>query len=184
MGLIAGIIYGFTQLWRSRCDCSTSGPRTSGDDQTLILSDSAFCFALCCLHVQADTPQVGVGWPRQNTQKETISSPGFLAHLPGLIKVHWTWLDPSFHPWLWPWESSTLTGQVWAPFLLFEPEDVYEFLIVEEITLLTSCILGRRNRCSLSEENRYRLRQNFLVPIWPDSVLAQASQNDLFYGFC
>lgn len=108
IGLITEVIYWFTQVGSSSSESSTSGPWCSGDDWTLILSDSAFCFVLCCLHFQADSPRGWVGWPwLAPTERDHLLPRHFGT-------FHWPWLDPSsdripaFHPWLWPWESGTL----------------------------------------------------------------------------
>lgn len=181
IGLVTEVIYWFTQVGSSSCESSTSGPWCSGDDWTLILSDSGFCFVLCCLHFPADTPRGGVGWPwSAPTERDHL----FPRHFG---TFHWPWLDPSsdripaFHPWLWPWESGTLI-EAWATFLPLEPEDVYEFLTGRN-KVVTSCVRRRRNRCSLRRGNRYSSRQNFLVPIWLDPILLRLHRTISFIGF-
>ena len=156
-------------MGKSSHECSTSGPRCSGVDWNLILSDSA-CSVL--FSFQADTAQVGAWRPWLAPTERDHLFPRHLARPPGVTDVHWPLLDPSsdcvpvFHLWLrspdWPGlgHISILRARrcLWIP-------------SSGRNKVVTSCILRRKNRCSLSKENRYPLRQKLLVPVWHDPVL-------------
>lgn len=103
----------------------------------------------------------------QHPHKEHLF-PVISAHLPRLTDVRWPWLDLRSHTYLRPmvmamckqypdWPGlghiSTFRARRQCPWIPNTGRN----------TVLTSCCISRKNRWSLSEENRHPLLQKFLV---------------------